>query len=779
MRLRQVEFSGLTRFQDPDPVGFDLDQLGPGLVALVGKNGEGKTTALEAVFAALYGSMPSYKGSIYEQVKGLDGGASIAANFVDGDRELAVDVRYDGIKRTREAFLSVDKKPVTSGKGRDFDARVVDLFGSGDLVLSSVFSAQSKVGNFLNLDRAARRRLFVELLRINRLADCAKAAGKRRAPIERELGQVRAAMEALRGRSVEEAARATREMADGIEIAVRLVEEAEENLRLAQGGEAARREAEAAVTTARETRERLVIEHGKAKAAVQRIAERVAEAAAQHRRRVAELDAKLVVTDEQREAAAIDPTELDAAIFANKAQLDALNAATRRHSELAAKLSMEQSKRRTIEQELATALARIEEKAKGLRRQAEPLDRAPCMTGLAGAEPPAAFWRTASSEDYVDLGGSCELLAGARAAAADLVKIDDEIATAHAYAEREGSKYLMPTAKYEELVAAAALAQTELEAFGDQYAKRRELEEAIATDGKRGAAHVAARLVIEAARIAGEEREEEVMRHGAAAMRLADEDEEASAELLRIETEGLRAREAYDAAVAAAALLNTSSIESLEGRLAAAKQVHAVAIRSHATAEAEERTARENESRLLAMSEQAIALSRRVDDLTMLEVALGPNGAQALQIDAAGPGVSALVNDLLREAGQPFTVRIDTLREKVDGDQAEDFVLRVFHGAEERPADKFSGGQKVLIGEALGLGIAIYNAQRYGIRWETLFRDETAGALDPENAQAYVRMLRRAMVIGGFRNIVFVSHVPEVWGQADAVLHVEEGRIAA
>ena len=49
------------------------------------------------------------------------------------------------------------------------------------------------------------------------------------------------------------------------------------------------------------------------------------------------------------------------------------------------------------------------------------------------------------------------------------------------------------------------------------------------------------------------------------------------------------------------------------------------------------------------------------------------------------------------------------------------------------------------------LGISIYNMrQGEGIRYETLFRDETVGALDATNAKEYVRMLRRAMDLGGF-----------------------------
>jgi hypothetical protein len=58
--------------------------------------------------------------------------------------------------------------------------------------------------------------------------------------------------------------------------------------------------------------------------------------------------------------------------------------------------------------------------------------------------------------------------------------------------------------------------------------------------------------------------------------------------------------------------------------------------------------------------------------------------------------------------------------------------------------------QFVLVNEAVNLGIAIYDMrQGGGIRYETLFRDETVGALDAVNGKEYVRMLRRAMDLGG------------------------------
>ena len=84
----------------------------------------------------------------------------------------------------------------------------------------------------------------------------------------------------------------------------------------------------------------------------------------------------------------------------------------------------------------------------------------------------------------------------------------------------------------------------------------------------------------------------------------------------------------------------------------------------------------------------------------------------------------------------------------------------------------------MIVGEAIGLGLALYTAKRSGIRWETIWRDEACGALDPVSAQRYVDMLRRALALGGFHQLVFVSHNEQVWERADTRVRVEGGAVS-
>ena len=87
-------------------------------------------------------------------------------------------------------------------------------------------------------------------------------------------------------------------------------------------------------------------------------------------------------------------------------------------------------------------------------------------------------------------------------------------------------------------------------------------------------------------------------------------------------------------------------------------------------------------------------------------------------------------------------------------------------------------GQFVLVNEAVNLGIATYNMrQGEGIRYETLFRDETVGALDAVNGKEYVRMLRRAMDLGELHQVMFICHTPLVSELADDILSAGGGGV--
>ena len=174
----------------------------------------------------------------------------------------------------------------------------------------------------------------------------------------------------------------------------------------------------------------------------------------------------------------------------------------------------------------------------------------------------------------------------------------------------------------------------------------------------------------------------------------------------------------------------------------------------------------------------------QLEDYDYLARVFGPDEIQLCEIQAAGPQVSILVNALLEGCfDNKFEIRFRTQRPKADGrGMVDDFDVEVRNKNLDRTClvDELSGGQFVLVNEAVNLGIAIYNMrQGEGIRYETLFRDETVGALDAANGKEYVRMLRRAMELGGFHQVIFICHTPLVWELADRILSVGGGCVAS
>jgi len=169
--------------------------------------------------------------------------------------------------------------------------------------------------------------------------------------------------------------------------------------------------------------------------------------------------------------------------------------------------------------------------------------------------------------------------------------------------------------------------------------------------------------------------------------------------------------------------------------------------------------------------------------LQILTDALGPDGVQALEIAAAGPRVATLANDLLLACyGDRFQIEVQTLKKlKTRDGYAEDCQILVHdgkHGVVHDTIQGVSGGERVIVDEALRMALSLFATERQGNPIRSLWRDEQSGQLDTENTTRYIRMLHRARELGGFHQVLFVSHDQEVAAAADVVLvFTEDGHI--
>lgn len=73
--------------------------------------------------------------------------------------------------------------------------------------------------------------------------------------------------------------------------------------------------------------------------------------------------------------------------------------------------------------------------------------------------------------------------------------------------------------------------------------------------------------------------------------------------------------------------------------------------------------------------------------------------------------------------------------------------------------------------------MCIYQRRKLGVDTRTLIRDEACSALTEDNTIRYILMLQKACEIGGFDQVIFVSHKLVTHGMADAEIKIEAGKV--
>ena len=726
MRLHELKARSFLAF--PGEVTVNLDELGPGLIALVGPNGHGKSTLLELLFTALYRTSPSRKSALTDLVHGSKD-ASIEAAFTNGDSYRAK-VLINGHSRKMEAYLFQEGEPIVSGKCPEFDAAVRERFGPSELWLASVLACQRHRGDFLRAPRSERKQIFAELLglaELQRHHETAKEAGQalegKAAGLSQAVAEIESRLEDREQLQERAAVIATdvRSHRESIQGAEKRQETARGNVATLEGQKIKAQESRGRVAHLEGELNELNRQHDAAEVAI-------VDAITQTNRRVQEQRGVLAQGDGIREA--------QESIQGIEASLKTAGA------------TLAEAKDVVATGETSLAALRVEtacvplvrERLSSLTSDTKILQNVPCAT----QEDPyrgCAFL----ARGHAAMQGSATVkleLAELKVKEAELLAIEPEVG-AYRTAVQDAERIAMDLRTALER---ARLSAAKVDALETAERRIQEIE--------RDHTKLSGSLQAEMARLqpAIVEKSLEVgnAQHLAKGLDGLDDD-------LRATQTELREAEFALRLVSQALEQRVAEQGSVKGRLEALQQ---------------------DATRRDEVQHQLSGLHREAADWNLLAKATGKDGIQALEIDASGPEVSGIANELMAGCyGTRFSLWFETTALKRDGGQKEVFDIRILDEGQERLVEDLSGGEETIIRESISLALAIFHARRSGLKFETLFRDETAGALDPEHAQRYVRMLRQALQVGGFHQLLFVSHSPEVWEQADAQVHVEQGTI--
>lgn len=803
MRFETIKIRNLGTFREAE---VDFSRITGQLVAVTGDNGAGKSTLLELLAAGLYRQCPT-RGSLGELATARDSMVEVRA--VNG-RAITARQTVDAISKKGETLIldEAGVPLVESGKVRDADAWVAKHVLSPDVLYASAFSAQAS-GGFVALKPSERKAVLLRVLQIERLERLAAMARERAA-------KARTDAEQLRARIADEEARTPDLDLARAELA-RLEAVADQT---AEGAAAARRALETAraaaddVARAAEVRaKRAQLEQRRQRLAREiaddeerignnrKLLEREAEirdAAAQEPVLAAELAAvnaelATVAGEIAKAAAAQEQAARDLKhATERRAKADARAAGARRRLadrevvELAAKL-LEPARLALaeIEAERAGAAARLDALHEKLRTMAD--TRIDALRNALAETLVTVTVEAAHEAASVGLDGDNVLMQAQASGPTDLADAKAAVNAADAklvVARKQVAQYERDAARAPEMAAAAAeLEQAEAEDLAGLEAAM--AAKAAATEAEREhAAHIEERDRKRLAR-------ERIERDQQTAAALASKLPKLEAATARIEELAkANAGRLADQAEVGKALAELPEL----GDDAAAVDLAALE-QSAEGAEHIERSARDNvgkaRAKVEAAEQGAARLERMGSELRELEVLLanwarlaqdlGRDGLQAMEIDAAIPEINAIANDLLHAcAGSRFTVTLATQRLDAKGaKQLEGLDVRVLdteHGRDDL-LETFSGGEKVIVAEAVALALTTVACRRAGLERPTLVRDESGAALDPGNGRAYVAMLRRAAKLIGADKVLFVSHTPELQELADARIHVSGGTV--
>lgn len=771
MRIERLALKGLLRFTET--VSLDLRDLPPGLIAITGENGAGKTTILEAGMASLYRGFFSREGELYDYATGRDSylEAEIA---IDGRGVYRTRVNLDGVKRTTDAVLEAiqpdgTRAVLNDGKALTFDAAVRDLFPARALLLASAFAAQNKSGSFVTLDKKDRKSLFATLLGLERYQAMSDTASQAAAFLD----QARARLSAAR----DELAR------DTTDALFTELDRIAQHLQ-ATGGEAEVRQRELAAAIAQlETRLATMQDQVAAYvSAVQRahtieteLATRRGERDSVDRQRAA---AGRALAEELGRVAADRDREVTDCTTRRAGNEDILAKATEIRAAVAKVAAVEDHLPPLREEihmrELALegtrrALQAAEQALRDLDAPVRELERAQADGALLARVPCGGAGEFAT----------CQFLTNAQVAKQRIPDLEATVATRDGAAQRV-------------VDASAAVAADTTDLTDAKTALR--MFEAERVEHQKTAKYADALAAAEA-RIA-ELQQKQAEAEQRAVDREADARSRHDTRLLELENQAFTLDETITRLA--------GELETARGDLAASSQGNAQAVRlqnelQYARVDRDlvigslarvESGRQELERRRLEVTEKRRrrdTITSRLDQLTtqalewrLLAKAFSRDGLPVLEIDAAGPWLSAYTNELLQVCfGARFTVELITQRASADGKKmVDDFSIRVFdneRGGDPRDIADLSGGEQVIVSEALCNAIGLYVNARSPMPIRTCWRDETTGALDPENASRYLQMLRKVHELGGYHHVFFICHNADIAALADAQIVVAGG----
>lgn len=770
MRILKLKLRGAVGIKKGlglDEVELDFTQFQPGLIALTGRNGSGKTTVMENLHP--FRQMVSRGGSLQSHFF-LKDSYRILDFELDG-KNYQSKILIDALTGGSEAYLFRDCSddptklygnftPLNDGKLTTYDEAIEKVLGTPELFFNSVFSGQKSKG-IAELKPADRRKLFYELLSLNSYEvylEHAKAELKKQ---ELRLAEVEGEARAIENGELrienleEERVQILERQKSLIDEIFKLEAEIDQHNEMIKEFEIDIRTSEDKLKGNEEIEKRIAQISGEIELLTKNNNSRILR----YNSEVEDYQ-KLIVKNKELSA---KKDELAAMLVTQRENQISLAKLQEQKSELQKEVSVIQetnlensqslSRQEKRMSELRKELLGLEMKAEGhlqnlerMKKDTAIIDRVPCD---------------------VPTGKSCEFLINAYATKKELdviidFQFDSQIADQKSLIAQAERNYERDKQLFDEKYSVEmAKLKDEMDVIVSEINRINKSLGEIAKNNidKQHSDSLEAQNNIQLY--------EQKIESAQTLINETKENFEKEFSRLKTEAGDLQSKLDIELPKKISQLKENLSTERCQLQSTATKKNIRIGLMDElkqevAALEQQIELVKKNAERIALLNEEKKKVENEIWDWTFLCRAFDKTGIPVLKLENSGIEITTIANELLSIFENKFRIVFETTSLTKDKKKLkETFDINIVEEDGVCEISNKSGGQQVWLETAIQLAIALVVRQQ-GRNLQTSFLDEKDGALDLDNAYAYIEMLRKAHSMSGVYNTFIITHRTEL-----------------